>query len=146
MKNELITPDGLPAREPVPAPQPRALLLESDTDTRELMKLILEMKGYIVLAIEDGEQYLAQKEELPPDLIIVNIVPPADEDLRILQQIRQRLTLPHVPIIVTSSYPTPIIRSEALRAGCIAFFAKPIDFDKLNSLIEQFLPHQETSH
>lgn len=142
MNNELTTTDGRLPQQPAPANEPRALLIESDEDSRELMKFILEMKGYTVLAIEDSEQYLAQKENLPPDLIIVNIIPPADEDLRILRQIQ--LTLPNVPIIVASSYPTIIVRSEALRAGCHTFLAKPIDFDKLNSLIEQF--YQETSH
>ena len=146
MKNALVTTDRQPPQQPVTANPPRALLIESDQDSRELMKFILETKGFNVLAIEDGEQFLALRDELPPDLIIINVLMPVDKDFGILRQIRQQASLHNVPTIVTSIYPNSIVRSESLRAKCLAFFAKPIDFDKLNDLIEEFLSRHSNGH
>lgn len=146
MKNALVTTDRQPPQQPATAKQPRALLIENDQDSRELMKFILETKGFNVLAIEDGEQFLALRDELPPDLIIINVLMPVDKDFGILRQIRQQASLHNVPTIVTSIYPNSIVRSESLRAKCLAFFAKPIDFDKLNDLIEEFLSRHSNGH
>ena len=86
------------------------------------------------------------RDELPPDLVIINVLMPVDKDFGILRQIRQQASLHNVPVIVTSSYPNSIVRSESLRAKCLAFFAKPIDFDKLNDLIEEFLSRHSNGH
>ena len=146
MKNALVTTDRQPPQQPATVNPPRALLIENDQDSRELMKFILETKGFNVLAIEDGEQFLALRDELPPDLIIINVLMPVDKDFGILRQIRQQASLHNVPTIVTSIYPNSIVRSESLRAKCLAFFAKPIDFDKLNDLIEEFLSRHSNGH
>ena len=77
MYNALATTNGQSRNgQPLPPPatttQVRALLIERDQDSRELMKFILERKGFNVLAIEDGEQFLTLTNNVPPDLIIIN--------------------------------------------------------------------------
>ncbi len=126
--------------------QVRALLIERDQDSRELMKFILERKGFNVLAIEDSEQFLTLTDNLPPDLLIINILMPVDKDFGILQQICQQAAPYNVSIIVTSGYPYSFVPTESLGSKCLGFFMKPIDFDQLDDLIEDFLFRQNINH
>jgi len=59
-----------------PRPQQTILLVEDFDDTRLMMKLWLQKKGYLVIEAEDGEQAveLAQREQ--PDLIIMDMMMP----------------------------------------------------------------------
>ncbi len=120
---------------------PRILVIEDDEDSSELLKIVLEMKGYSALIVEDGEECLALTQETPPDLIIMNVAYPLDKGLDMLRRIQALPLLRNVPIIVTSAYAVPAFQSEILQAGGKAFFTKPIDFDYLGNVIERHLNH-----
>ncbi len=57
-----------------------------------------------------------------------------------IRLIKKLASLRHIPIIATSLSKLTSHRQLALAAGCAAHLDKPVDFDQLDALIDQFLP------
>ncbi len=121
------------------------LVVEDDADSRVLLRFILERCGYEVeesQAADGGSGLLHLAARLQPDLILLDISYLNPERLEFLQQMRAQIAFRELPIIITSAYPLPSFREQALAAGCNDFFLKPIDFDQLVKAIEQALTLQ----
>ena len=120
-------------------PQQTILLVEDFDDTRLMMKLWLQKKGYRVIEAEDGEQAieLAQREQ--PDLIIMDMMMPGLGGLDATRQIREYQSLRQTPIVAVSAYGADEYRARALDAGCTEYVPTPFDPGALSQLIERLL-------
>ena len=120
-------------------PQQTILLVEDFDDTRLMMKLWLQKKGYRVIEAEDGEQAveLAQREQ--PDLIIMDMMMPGLGGLDATRQIREYQSLRQTPIVAVSAYGADEYRARALDAGCNEYVPTPFDPEALSQLIERLL-------
>ena len=120
-------------------PQQTILLVEDFDDTRLMMKLWLQKKGYRVIEAENGDQAveLAQREQ--PDLIIMDMMMPGLGGLDATRQIREYQSLRQTPIVAVSAYGADEYRARALDAGCNEYVPTPFEPEKLSQLIERLL-------
>ena len=120
-------------------PQRTILLVEDFDDTRLMMKLWLQKKGYRVIEAENGDQAveLAQREQ--PDLIIMDMMMPGLGGLDATRQIREYRSLRQTPIVAVSAYGADEYRARALDAGCNEYVPTPFEPEKLSQLIERLL-------
>ena len=120
---------------------PTVLLVEDSEDNRLMMRRLLEMSGYQVVEAMNGEEAvkLAQKES--PQLILMDLSLPVIDGLAATRLIRKVPALASTPIIVVSAHDTSDFQAEAVEAGCNSYVTKPIDFNQLETLIEQLLTH-----
>ena len=119
--------------------QQTILLVEDFDDTRLMMKLWLQKKGYRVIEAENGEQAvdLAQREQ--PDLIIMDMMMPGLGGLDATRRIREYQSLRQTPIVAVSAYGADEYRARALDAGCNEYVPTPFEPEKLSQLIERLL-------
>lgn len=115
--------------------RPKVLIVEDHDDTREMLRLILEMKGCLVTDACDGLQgvELARREQ--PDLILMDGSLPLLDGLAATRRIREDALLREVFIIALNGWGTPSYHAAALAAGCNDSMVKPIDFDRLESYL-----------
>jgi CheY-like chemotaxis protein len=120
-------------------PHQTILLVEDFDDTRLMMKLWLQKKGYRVIEAENGEQAveLAQREH--PDLIIMDMMMPGLGGLDATRQIREYQSLRQTPIVAVSAYGAEEYRARALDAGCNEYVPTPFEPEALSQLIERLL-------
>jgi two-component system cell cycle response regulator DivK len=120
-------------------PHQTILLVEDFDDTRLMMKLWLQKKGYRVIEAVDGEQAveLAQREQ--PDLIIMDMMMPGLGGLDATRQIREYQPLRQTPIVAVSAYGADEYRDRALDAGCNEYVPTPFEPEALSQLIERLL-------
>jgi len=104
-----------------------------------MMRRLLEMAGYNVIEATDGEQAVRIAVEARPALILMDLSLPKMDGLAATRSIRQKRGLKRVPIVAVSAHDSDESRAEALDAGCNEYVTKPIDFDRLNDLIQKFL-------
>lgn len=101
------------------------MLVDEQHDTREVLRSILEKKGYKVLPMQTGEQALRWLAFTHPDLILMNVISPPTELSR-LQQIHAEIAAKKVPILLTFINARSI--SQHLQAnGHQEVFMKPIE-------------------
>ena len=115
------------------------LVVEDFEDSRFMMRRLLEMAGYNVLEATDGEEAIRLAVDKRPALILMDLSLPKLDGLEATRQIRQQRGLKRVPIVAVSAHDSPESRTEALAAGCDEFVTKPIDFDRLNQLLQDFI-------
>jgi len=117
------------------------LVVEDFEDSRFMMRRLLEMAGYNVLEATDGEQAVELAIQKKPEVILMDLSLPKLDGLSATREIRKQSGSRHVPIVAVSAHDGPESRDEALAAGCDEYMTKPIDFDRLNSLLQRFLPN-----
>jgi two-component system cell cycle response regulator DivK len=120
-------------------PKSTILVVEDFEDSRLLMKVWLEKKGFRVLEAEDGEQAVAVALRELPDLIIMDVEMPRVDGLTATRQLRQHESLRDVPVIMVSAYTADEYRAAALEAGSNEYVSTPFEVEKLGKLIDDFL-------
>lgn len=116
----------------------RILAVDDTPDNLFLIQALLEDDGYEVSLAEDGETALAQIEQSPPDLVLLDAMMPGMDGYEVTRRIRQNSQLPFIPILLITAYPRPSV-VEGLDAGANDFIRKPVDFEELSARIRALL-------
>ncbi|MBA2727313.1 MAG: response regulator [Parachlamydiaceae bacterium] len=118
--------------------QKTILVAEDIEDSRQLMKVVLEMFGYIVIEAENGQQAVKSAAELHPDLILMDMSMPILDGLSATKAIRKFNGKTKIPIIAVTAFGKQYY-DLAIEAGCNDLISKPVDFDTLRPVIAQYL-------
>lgn len=114
------------------------LIVEDYADTRTMMKFLLERFGYEVVEAADGQEAVEKVKENHPDLILMDLSLPVMDGFTATQAIRKFDGFSKVPIIAVTAYGNSFYK-RAIEAGCDDLINKPLDFDKLEPILEQYL-------
>ena len=77
-------------------PQSRTILLvDDDHEILESMRMVLENKGFRILAARDGNAGLMLAERENPDLLILDMMMPKKSGFLVLEKLRSRLRRAH---------------------------------------------------
>jgi CheY-like chemotaxis protein len=115
------------------------LVAEDFEDSRLLMRVWLERKGYRVVEAADGARAVEVALRELPDLIIMDVEMPGVDGLTATRRIRQQESLRNVPIITVSAYTADEYRGPALAAGSNEYVSTPFEPERLGKLIDNFL-------
>lgn len=81
----------------------RVLIVEDDTDTRELMERTLARAGWETAVAENGLIALSALEKEVPDLILLDLMMPQMDGFQFLNTMRQNPPWFHIPVIVVTA-------------------------------------------
>lgn len=116
------------------------LIVEDFEDTRFLMRLELEKRGFRVLEAVNGEEGIRTAMAEHPDIILMDIGLPFIDGITATRRIREDESLKQTLIVALTAHHESEYRASALAAGCDAYLTKPIDFDWLIDLLNRLLP------
>ena len=117
--------------------KPKILVVDDRQVNRELLVEMLEPKGFEVFAANDGQQMLEIAAAVQPDLILLDLFMPVKTGFTSAKELRQHPQLKNTPVIVvTASTITPEMSTYL---DCEAVLHKPIDEQKLLTLLHQYL-------
>jgi two-component system OmpR family response regulator len=123
-----------PPRDPS---RSRFLLVEDDRNLGDVIRDLLEMKGYDVVLARDGEEGLEVFGKEPLDLCLIDIMLPRMDGFALARAIRK--IRPRLPLIFLTAKSMKEDRIEGFRAGCDDYVTKPFDTDELLLRIEAVL-------
>src|SRR3972149_2427462 len=101
--------------------------------------MILKSDYEIFLAKNAEEAYL-QIQENPPDVILLDIILPDVDGLRVLEKIKQKE--PETIVIMITATKTVKTAVEAMKLGANDYITKPFDVDELRLIINRALSTQ----
>lgn len=116
----------------------KVLIVEDYDDTRFLMKFLLESYGCQVIEAADGLEALDKVRNAHPDLILMDISLPMVDGLTATRAIREFDPKSKLPIIAVTAFGKSYYK-KAIEAGCNDLISKPLDFDTLEPIINQYL-------
>ena len=120
------------------SPPDRILVVDDSPDNVFLIQTILEEEGYDILTAENGLSALAQIEESPPKLVLLDVMMPGMDGFEVTQRIRQNSKLPFIPILLITAYDQPSV-AQGLDMGADDFIRKPVEVDELLARVRSLL-------
>ncbi len=122
----------------------RVLLIEDNPMNQEMMKALFLNLGMELLLANNGKEGLEQVLQMErdgslPDLILMDIHMPVMDGMEATRLIRQHTQLSHIPIIGLSAEAFLNQQQNAMAAGIADYVTKPVDFNKLLSVLSKYL-------
>lgn len=115
------------------------LVIDDDEDVRAMLRAALDRAGFVVLEASDAEGALAMVEDVPPHLVLLEVVLPQVSGYELYELLRGRLG-EDVPIIFVSGTRTDRYdRIAGLLLGADDYILKPFDPDELLARVRRLL-------
>jgi CheY-like chemotaxis protein len=115
------------------SPMPKILLAEDDYTMVSLLKTLLKMEGFEVVALDISADVPDAVERENPDSLLMDVHLGQQSGMDIVQAIRQNPALSHVRIVMTSGLN---MKDECLQRGANHFLLKPFMPDDLLKVLK----------
>lgn len=116
-----------------------ALIAEDNAVNRELLRELLEMRGYVVIEASDGEETLNKMGEAKPDILLLDLNMPVLDGLGTVKRIRQDARFASLPVLAVTAYAMRGDREKILNSGFDGYLSKPINSAELEQELERLL-------
>lgn len=116
----------------------RILSVDDTKDNLILVEAILEDEGYHIDSVANGEAALKNVVELPPDLIILDVMMPGINGYEVTRRIRNNPEINYIPILLLTAFDESSV-VEGLDAGADDFIRKPFDTEELLARVRSLL-------
>ena len=121
----------------------RALVIDDDISTLDLMSFQLKEENFDVLVADNGQKGLNLVAENDFDIILTDLHLPDFDGLEIVKRCKERA--PDTEIIMVTGYGSTEKAIEATKAGAFYYIEKPIEFDELFVLIQKAVERKHQS-
>jgi phosphate regulon transcriptional regulator PhoB len=101
------------------------LVVEDETDIRELVRFHLQQEGYDVREAETGEKALAQIKALRPALVVLDLMLPGVDGLEVCRELRAAEATRTLPIVMLTAKAAEVDRVLGLEMGADDYLTKP---------------------
>jgi signal transduction histidine kinase/DNA-binding response OmpR family regulator/CHASE3 domain sensor protein len=123
----------------------RILVVEDDVRNIYSLTSIFEPRGALVQIARNGREAIEELEKsdnanLAVDLVLMDVMMPVMDGLAATRQIRQNPDWKKLPIIMLTAKAMQGDQARCLEAGASDYMAKPLDVEKLLSLVRVWMP------
>jgi CheY-like chemotaxis protein len=104
------------------------LIVEDDTDVREMMDLLLTAVGYRTMTAENGAVALERLRDTRPCMVLLDLMMPVMTGWEFRERQLADPQLSSIPVLCMSAVYQPEEVKQKLQVHCLA---KPLDFGRL---------------
>lgn len=106
----------------------RIACVEDDLDIRTILEMSLsEVGGFTVELYEDGPSALEALSDVPPQLIMLDMMMPGMNGLEVLKALRERPTYQDTPVVFMTAKAQSHELDTYIEAGAQTVIVKPFD-------------------
>ena len=116
--------------------QDHVLVVDDDSEIRNLLRDYLQKNGYRVSAAADGKGMWSVLDHASPDIVVLDIMLPGDDGLTLCRKLRARSAL---PVIMLTARGEETDRIVGLEMGADDYLAKPFSPRELLARIKSVL-------
>ncbi|MEO1999513.1 MAG: response regulator, partial [Planctomycetaceae bacterium] len=120
----------------------RALLVEDMPDNRKVLKFYLEAAGLSVDTMDNGRQGVQQALQDEYDLVLMDMQMPELDGYEAARRLRAAGY--RQPIIALTAHAMASDRERCIRAGCSDYITKPVEYQRLLSVIGNYCERTES--
>src|ERR1700675_107769 len=107
----------------------RVLLVDDEPALTNLVKMALHYEGWVVEIAHNGREALAKFDRVNPDVLVLDIMLPDVDGLRILQRVRESEA--YTPTLFLTARDSVMDRVTGLTAGADDYMTKPFSLEEL---------------
>lgn len=117
----------------------KILVVEDDLESLKLIGLMLQSRGYQVLAALNGPQALQKATTEAPDLVLLDVMMPGMDGYEVARRLRADPRTAHLPIIMLTARGQVTDKVAGFEAGADEYLVKPVHPAELLTRIEALL-------
>ncbi|GAB4488746.1 MAG: hypothetical protein Fur0016_14910 [Anaerolineales bacterium] len=122
------------------------LCIEDETEMIDLIRIILERKGFEVEGATGGEDGLKKIRERKPDLVLLDLMMPDIDGWEVYQQMKANETTRDTPVIIVTAKAQNIDKVLGLQIAKVDdYISKPFSPEDLLSSVERVLERKKTA-
>lgn len=117
-------------------------MIDDEAPVRAVVMALLEDTKYDVIGAGNGLEAMAclRKDPSRFQLVLLDLMMPYMSGWDVLSTMRSQPTLASIPVVIMTAGANAC--QQALDSGAAAYLSKPLDFDQLLDITEQFCPHE----
>ena len=123
----------------------KIMLIEDESEIREILTSIFEDDGFEVVALSDGSEAMTQLEKHKPDILIVDQLMPIRKGVEVISDVRMSSQFANLPIIMLSALSFESDKVKALETGADDFVAKPFQAKELCARVRALIRRAQTN-
>lgn len=120
----------------------RVLVVDDDVDSLRLVGMMLERKGFEIIAAVSGQQAIEKAMQGQPDLIILDVMMPDMDGYQVASQLRRHPATEVIPILMFTARNAVNDRIAGMQAGADDYLAKPVSPHDLVTRVDALLQRQ----
>ena len=125
--------------------KPIILVVDDEDETRLMLRILLELKGFQVEEAVDGLDALRKVGDINPDVMVLDVMMPNMDGITVCKKLRCEPETEDLPIIMLSGKTHLNADVEGLAAGANFYMHKPVNIQQLITNVNQLLEQQVIS-
>jgi CheY-like chemotaxis protein len=117
----------------------KVLIAEDNIVNRELLRELLEARGYAVDEACNGEEALTRIEQDRPDILLLDLGMPVLDGYGTVRRIRDNALMAALPVLAVTAYAMRGDKEKILDSGFDGYLSKPIDPTLLHQELDRLL-------
>jgi DNA-binding response OmpR family regulator len=119
--------------------RPKVVVVDDDLETREMLKMALELEGYETRVAANGLRFISTLHVDKPDLILLDVMMSWIDGFELCRSMKRNPEFADIPVIMISGRKMEEDIQEGLAAGASDYFTKPLEMDRLISRVQDFV-------
>lgn len=111
------------------------MVADDDPGIRLAVRDYLELNGYQVTTVRDGQEVLETIETFHPQILLVDINMPRKDGHTVVRQLRKNPRFRHLPVVFLTHLGTTSDRIRGYESGCNVYLPKPFELDELAAVV-----------
>jgi len=121
------------------------LIVEDDSNIRELLHLYLAQEGYAIETAQDGADGLRAFKRVHPDLVLLDLMMPVMDGTQMMREIR---TFSKTPVIILTAKGETFDKVAGLELGADDYITKPFEMReviaRVRAVLRRYHPEDNT--
>ncbi len=118
------------------------IVVDDFEDTRQMLRRMLELSGCRVVEAANGQEAIELSQREGPDLVLMDLNMPVLDGFNATLRIREDVRTRDVPVVAVTAYDSAESRAAANAVGCSDYVTKPLDHERLASILQRLIPPQ----
>src|SRR4030042_3538878 len=116
----------------------KILIVDDETDLREMLHLMIRKEGFEALIAEDGDDFLNKIDDFQPDLVTLDVMMPGLTTREILEKLKEKKTKPKIILLTVVRY-SEEEKQKLYQKGIVDYVTKPFEMDNLINTIQKYV-------
>jgi len=117
----------------------KIMIVEDETDLREMLNLMIRKEGFEALTAEDGDDFLSKIDDFQPDLVTLDVMMPGLTTEEILEQLSKKKCKPKIILLTVVRYSGEALEEILKKGTIVAYIDKPFELDDLIDTVHEVL-------
>jgi DNA-binding response OmpR family regulator len=116
----------------------KIMIVDDETDLREMLNLMIRKEGFETATAENGEDFLSKIDEFQPDLVTLDVMMPGLTTREILEKLPEKKTKPKIILLTVVRY-SEEEKQKLYQKGIVDYVTKPFELDDLINTIQKYV-------